>query len=495
MKFHLTVVLYLLNCWVGLSAEPAKTQTQEAEFEFYLGLSFYRGVEADPDYPRAIEHFQRAAAKGSASAQGMLGQCYLRGRGVEADPAQAAKWLTLAADQKDAIAQFHLALLYAKGSGVRKDEKQAYNLYLAAAAQGHTAAMGNIGVLYETGRGVQQNFKEAFKWYEMAAKPGLAVAQCNLGRLYATGRGIPADPTKAAQWYAAAAQQGHAEAQFLLGTAHYFGKGVKRDRAKAYQWINLAARQGHATAQRHVKTISLKLTEDEFIRANQAAIAFLNKEKAKIDSNPEIDLTRSATGFFITPKGHILTTHQAVANAKTISIHTAKGRQTARVIKLDAKNDLAVLKVDAAAQPLLLNLLNQGVGPSHAVFTLGYPVRPKDRLEAQLTAGKVKALTGPQGNARLMSLNIPVRTGNSGGPVVNDQGVAIGMITLAPNPPKTPDLPSQSSYAIKTTPIIDFVSRIPEVRLSLPLRKPDYENYKQAIQAAQQATVLIIATP
>ena len=494
MKFHLTLSLCLAG-WTALTAPPKRTQDEVAAFEFYLGLSFYRGVDAAPDYTTALNHFRQSASKGYASAQGMLGQCYLQGRGVAPNPAQAAKWLTLAANQNDSIAQFHLALLHARGQGVPKNEKKAFDLYLAAAAQGHTAAMGNIGVLYETGRGVARDYTKAFKWYSMAAKPGLAVAQCNLGRLYATGRGVEANPTKAAEWYLAAANQGHAEAQFLLGTVYYFGKGLAKDRAKAYQWMSLAARQGHTLAQRHVKTISQNLSEEEFTQANRATTAFLDKEKAKINSSPKIDLTRSATGFFITPRGHILTANHTISNAKTIHIHTPQGRHTARVIRTDAQLDLAVLQVEVAAKPLHLNLINQGLNPSREVFTLGYPVRPKDRLEAQLTAGKVTALTGPARNTRLITLNIPVQNGNAGGPVVNDQGMAVGMISVAASNAPQSDIPRRLSYAVKTTPIVDFLSRIPEVRLHLPLRKPGFENYTQAIQAAQKATVLIVATP
>ena len=63
----------------------------------------------------------------------------------------------------------------------------------------------------------------------------------------------------------------------------------------------------------------------------------------------------TGTGFFITKDGYLLTTHHVVDGARDVSIKTEKGVLPAKVVKVDKKNDLAVLKVEGkfAALPLL----------------------------------------------------------------------------------------------------------------------------------------------
>ena len=496
MKFNLFLTL-LLSALVHanpLPLPPTQKNKDDAEFHYHLGLNYYHGQGDKPNYAKALDQFKRAAELGLPKAKGMLGQCYLNGRGVNRDPQKAAVWLKQAASAGDKIAQFTLGVMYTSGAGVKQNPTLALQWYLKAAAQGHTAAMANIGVLHETGQGVKQDFREAFRWYEMAAKPGLPVAQCNLGQLYATGRGVKADSAKAAEWYLKAAQQGHSQAQFLLGTALYFGKGVKQDPVMACQWISLAANFGNPRAQQHRRTVGDKLTPTQSNTAAKGIREFMAKYRG--NSNATIDnATKTGTGFFVTYEGHLLTNQHVIAGAKRIETRTASGVFEARVVKSDPAKDLALLQIKTHSMPLHLGI-SRAVQLGKEVFTIGFPNTRVQGVEPKLTDGKVSSLFGMQDDPRFYQISVPVQPGNSGGALVDDSGLVVGIITFQLDDLKTfkqtGSLPQNVNYALKSNQILDFLLRIPEARAKIPLQQPAKRSYTDAIKAAQSATVLIL---
>ena len=496
MKFNLLLTL-LLSAWAHanpLPLPPTQKNKDDAEFHYHLGLNYYHGQGDKPNYAKALDQFKRAAELGLPKAKGILGQCYLNGRGINRDPQKAAFWIKQAASAGDKIAQFTLGIMYTSGEGIGQNSTLALRWYLKAAAQGHTAAMANIGVLHETGQGVKQNFREAFRWYEMAAKPGLPTAQCNLGQLYATGRGVKADPDKAAEWYLKAARQGHAQAQFLLGTALYFGKGIKQDPVMAYQWICLAANFGNPRAREHRRTIGDKLTPTQFNTAAKGVREFMAKHQG--NSSATIDnATKTGTGFFVTHEGHLLTSHHVIAGAKSIEARTGSGNFEAHVVKSDPANDLALLQIKTRSLPLHLGI-SRAAQLGKEVFTIGFPNTRVQGVEPKLTDGKINSLFGMMDDPRFYQVSVPVQPGNSGGALVDDSGLAVGMITFQLDDLKTfkqtGSLPQNVNYALKSNQIAAFLSRIPEARAKIPLQQPTKRSYKNAIKAAQSATVLIL---
>jgi S1-C subfamily serine protease len=89
-----------------------------------------------------------------------------------------------------------------------------------------------------------------------------------------------------------------------------------------------------------------------------------------------------------------------------------------------------------------------------------------------------------------------VQPGNSGGALVDDSGLVVGIITFQLDDLKTfkqtGSLPQNVNYALKSNQILDFLLRIPEARAKIPLQQPAKRSYTDAIKAAQSATVLIL---
>ena len=63
------------------------------------------------------------------------------------------------------------------------------------------------------------------------------------------------------------------------------------------------------------------------------------------------------------------------------------------------------------------------------IFTVGYPVPGLLGVEPKYTAGNVSSLAGIRDEAAFMQVSVPLQPGNSGGPLLNEEGQVVGMAT------------------------------------------------------------------
>src|SRR5437763_2659371 len=134
------------------------------------------------------------------------------------------------------------------------------------------------------------------------------------------------------------------------------------------------------------------------------------------------------SGFIIDPKGFILTNNHVIEGATKITIGMLSGdRYRAKVIGIDRETDLAVLKIDADRELPVMKF-----GDSNAaevgdwVLAIGSPFG----LEQTVTAGIISKKDRNTTNSsfqRFLQTDAAINRGNSGGPLVNMRGEAIGV--------------------------------------------------------------------
>ncbi len=125
----------------------------------------------------------------------------------------------------------------------------------------------------------------------------------------------------------------------------------------------------------------------------------------------------------------VVTARHLVQGATSISVLGLDGLEyEAAVLGSDARTDLALLDVPGASlQPVRL-------GRSHTlmvgdtVLAIGNPYGLGHSLAQGVVGGQQRAMDGGDGNAAFVQLSIPLNPGNSGGPILDDRGLVVGVL-------------------------------------------------------------------
>lgn len=233
----------------GEQLAALRKRADGGETEAMIALGAYHAGEAHPSdsTPRnldeAIGWYEKAAAKGSASAMTSLGFLYQARR---QDAAKAAEWLRKAAENGDAAAMATMGRLHTQGRGVAKDDRQAFEWAKKAAEKGDDFAAHELGTMYFKGLGTRQDFVEAAHWFRRAADGGVAPAMTMLAMLHGAGMGLAKDEKRSFEWSQKAAEAGSLMSMYQLGTCYLTGAGVAANPAEAKRWYEKAANAGGA---------------------------------------------------------------------------------------------------------------------------------------------------------------------------------------------------------------------------------------------------------
>jgi serine protease Do len=171
------------------------------------------------------------------------------------------------------------------------------------------------------------------------------------------------------------------------------------------------------------------LPQDEMFRR------FFNQEPP---SRPPVGPS-SGSGFLIDPEGRILTNNHVVANAEAITV-TLNDKRTfkATVVGTDQETDVAIIKIDGRDLPWLPLGDSDQLRIGDWAIAIGNPL---GELRGSVTVGIISA----QGRSNLnifggtpayqdfIQTDASINFGNSGGPLCNIHGEAIG-INTAINP-------------------------------------------------------------
>jgi len=472
-----------------------------ANSQYNLGICYANGDGVAKDEAEAVKWHLRAAQKNDAGSQRELGKAYHNGQGVEKDEIEAVKWYRKAADQNDAEAQANLGFCYDQGEGVVKDAVEAAKWYRKAAEQNYAMAQYNLGQCYRESRGVAKDDREAVKWYRKAADQNNAEAQTVLGMCYLDGKGVVKDQVEGVKWLRKAAEQNQAAGQNNLGYCYVNGEGVVKDYVDGYKWWLLSAAQGNESAKKAVPILENRMSRDQIAEGQKLARNFKPREipSAGPDSSGTRILQRrpevSGTGFFITEGGFLVTNEHVVRDATQIRLITSAGLIAAKVVKVDAANDLALLKAEGrfAAVPVAAS---RGVKLGGTVATVGFPNIGLQGFAPKLAKGEIASLSGAQDDARYFQISVPVQPGNSGGALVDERGNVVGVVSAKLNAraalSATGALPENVNYAVKSSYLLSFLESVPEVSAKLKAPETKERKFEDVVKSAEQAAVLVL---
>jgi hypothetical protein len=160
------------------------------------------------------------------------------------------------------------------------------------------------------------------------------------------------------------------------------------------------------------------------------------------------------TAWLVSPK-HWVTNRHVVGDRKLVRLVGSDGTVVeARLLASDVANDLAVLVADApppGLTPIPLAASAPKVG--ERVVAIGFPLADLMGSKAKLTSGDVSSLSGIADDPRAFQFSAPIQPGNSGGPLLNSSGQAVGIVTAKLNwlsvAKASGAIPEGVAYAVK----------------------------------------------
>ena len=132
------------------------------------------------------------------------------------------------------------------------------------------------------------------------------------------------------------------------------------------------------------------------------------------------------SGFIIRADGLILTNAHVVKGASEVTVRLTDRREyTAKVIGLDPKSDIAVIRIKATDLPTVKVGDSRSLKVGEWVLAIGAPFGFENSATAGIVSAKGRALDS--GYVPYIQTDVPINPGNSGGPLFNMRGEVVGI--------------------------------------------------------------------
>ncbi len=133
------------------------------------------------------------------------------------------------------------------------------------------------------------------------------------------------------------------------------------------------------------------------------------------------------SGFIISPDGIVLTNAHVVEGAKEVTVKLIDHREfKAKVLGTDKTSDIAVLKIDAHALPVVRIGNSDQLGVGDYVLAIGAPFGLEETATAGIVSATARSLPG-DGAVPFIQTDAAVNPGNSGGPLFDATGAVVGI--------------------------------------------------------------------
>ncbi len=140
------------------------------------------------------------------------------------------------------------------------------------------------------------------------------------------------------------------------------------------------------------------------------------------------------SGFLISQDGLIMTAAHVVQDADAIMVSFPNGQEIeAEVVSSIPSTDVALIRVKGVIlHPIVAPLGNSdSIKIGEPVFIIGSPLGLEHSLSAGHLSGRIKRVQvgGGLGEAEFLQTDAAINHGNSGGPMFNDRGKVVGIVS------------------------------------------------------------------
>jgi uncharacterized protein (DUF2147 family) len=171
------------------------------------------------------------------------------------------------------------------------------------------------------------------------------------------------------------------------------------------------------------------------------------------------DSISSGTGFFISGSGHIVTNAHVVQNCR--AVRSSRGAQI-RKVSIDEQSDLALYLASENQKHFARLRGGYGARVGETVVAVGFPLPGLLSPDPIVTTGIISALSGLRNDRRTIQTTAPVQPGNSGGPLLGENGSVVGVVVGKLNAMKMAqvigDIPQNVNFAISLGTLQSFLN-------------------------------------
>jgi len=193
--------------------------------------------------------------------------------------------------------------------------------------------------------------------------------------------------------------------------------------------VSLSIISGYNYFETKVATKGYKALRRDLEKIKKSQHVLINSYNNNNGKDEPIVERFGGTGFALTSSGLIVTSYHLIKDNDSVFIENNKvGRLKVIEVYSNPAADISVLKIADKNFDGFGNLpytfANKDNDLGEKVFTLGYP-----REDVVYGEGSISSHTGFDGDTTAYQISIPVNPGNSGGPLVDEHGNIIGLIS------------------------------------------------------------------
>lgn len=179
------------------------------------------------------------------------------------------------------------------------------------------------------------------------------------------------------------------------------------------------------------------------------------------------------TAFFVSPN-LIVTAYHLFAKGGKPTVYIDGQPTRAELVVYDAAHDIAVVRVPPQ-QKLCLPIANDYATLGEPVIAVGYPLS-KQGATLRTTGGTVTSTRGDGAYDWQYKLNVPVELGNSGGPLLDNCGNVVGVMTTHDQ--------TGASYATKSVVLGQLLDKVIDYQPSYAVAANSTEDMIRLVQDA-----------
>jgi S1-C subfamily serine protease len=192
----------------------------------------------------------------------------------------------------------------------------------------------------------------------------------------------------------------------------------------------------------------------------------------------------------------LISNYHVVKGAAKVRLLTGAGLIDASVVKVDAANDIALLKAVGRFAPLPI-AASRSVKLGGTVATVGFPSTGMQGFSPKLAKGEIASLAGAADDPRYFQISLPVQHGNSGGALVDARGNVVGIVAARlgveiGKAVTSDELPENVNYAVKSSLLLSFLESVPDVASKIKEPNTKDEPFEDVVKSAQDAAVLVL---